>query len=470
MKWVWEQGQAVFDDAGNVVALEGLILDITARKTDEIKLKYLSEHEPLTGLYNLRSFEERFLTAKSSDSRSAVILVNVRRYGTIISTQGYRYGQSLIQKIADCLLRIASDSHLLFHISYDRFLFYVPRHLETRELTDFCREIIAVLDEGIPQKTVSFNLGVLEMGDDPEDAETIVKNASIAAEQNGDHNRFGYCFFSQELEKIQHRKNAIRRALSESLDKEDDPCLYMNYQPIVDLKTNVIVGFEALARYRNEELGAVSPAEFIPIAESSQLMLPLGRKILDRVFAFAERLSREGYGTLALTFNISAIQLLNDNFLAELEEYVRNAGIDPRNLTVEITESVFSDNYVEINKRLDIIQAMGMKIAIDDFGTGYSSLARERELNINCLKIDKYFIDKLTGLHPEKAITGDIISMAHKLGHYVVAEGVEFEKQRRYLADHHCDMMQGYLFSRPVDEDNAINMLKEARNSGPQSE
>jgi EAL domain-containing protein (putative c-di-GMP-specific phosphodiesterase class I) len=151
--------------------------------------------------------------------------------------------------------------------------------------------------------------------------------------------------------------------------------------------------------------------------------------------------------------------------LTELIELVEETGVDPRNLNIEITESVFSDNYHEINEKLDKIKLMGMKIAIDDFGTGYSSLARERELNVNCLKIDKYFIDKLTRINPKDAITGDVISMAHKLGHYVVAEGVEHEMQKKYLLEHSCDMMQGYLFSKPVDKEVAIDMLKNCKKS-----
>jgi EAL domain-containing protein (putative c-di-GMP-specific phosphodiesterase class I) len=134
--------------------------------------------------------------------------------------------------------------------------------------------------------------------------------------------------------------------------------------------------------------------------------------------------------------------------------------VDPNNIVIEITESAFSGNYQQINNKLDVIQKLGIKIAIDDFGTGYSSLARERELNVNCLKIDKYFIDKLDHLDRDVAITGDIISMAHKLGHSVIAEGVENEKQKEYLIDFGCDYVQGYLFSKPVPEEEAVKLIK----------
>jgi len=167
-----------------------------------------------------------------------------------------------------------------------------------------------------------------------------------------------------------------------------------------------------------------------------------------------------GYSDISLSINISAIQLLKHDFNANLLRMVKAMQVDPHSICLEITESVFASNYQDINRVLGQLQSLGIQIAIDDFGTGYSSLARERELNINCLKIDKSFIDKLMTLSEEQAITGDIISMAHKLGHCVVAEGIEHEKQLQYLRKFNCDKIQGYLISRPVDDKAALTLLK----------
>jgi len=161
-----------------------------------------------------------------------------------------------------------------------------------------------------------------------------------------------------------------------------------------------------------------------------------------------------------MSINISAIQLLKHDFTANLLRMIKAMQVDPRCIYLEITESVFASNYQDINKILGQLQSMGIQIAIDDFGTGYSSLARERELNINCLKIDKFFIDTLMTLTDEEAITGDIISLAHKLGHCVVAEGIEHERQLQYLRKFGCDKIQGYLISRPVDEKAALSLLE----------
>ena len=458
-KWVWEQGQFILDEYGDVICLEGLIMDISDRKRNEMELTYLSKHDPLTGLLNLRSFEHAYY--QNENLHSAVIVLNIRRFSVINRVFGYRFGNQLVQQIAGCLLLYNDEHHMLFHASIDRFVFYLPQYGSLQSLIDFCEQIIACLDATIEQKTICMNLGILEIDSSTaRDAESVLKCVSTAAEYADDRTRFGYFFYNKEIEARQLREASIRHTLSEIVLHADDAHLHLAYQPIVDLKSNEIAGFEGLARLHTPELGGVSPLEFIPIAEASQMMLPLGKKIMRLAFRFAARLAREGHGSVSVSFNASAIQLLADSFLSDLAELIAETGADPRSLHMEITESVFSDNYQTINEKLEQVKRMGIKVAIDDFGTGYSSLARERELNVNCLKIDKYFIDTLLHVSPERALTGDIISMAHKLGHYVIAEGVETESQRQYLLEHHCDMMQGYLFSNPVDEDAALALLR----------
>ena len=166
-----------------------------------------------------------------------------------------------------------------------------------------------------------------------------------------------------------------------------------------------------------------------------------------------------GYEELRFYVNISPIELLRNEFIEELTAMIELYGINPENLGLEITESVFTDRFDLINEKLRAIKEMGLYVAIDDFGTGYSSLARESELNVDCLKIDKIFIDRLLQINLTRAITGDIISMAHKMGHIVVAEGVEDEMQVQYLKDNNCDMMQGFLFCKPIDFDSALRLL-----------
>ena len=163
---------------------------------------------------------------------------------------------------------------------------------------------------------------------------------------------------------------------------------------------------------------------------------------------------------MTVSVNVSAIQLLRPGFAEWLSDLMDNHQVDPRNIGIELTESIFTSDYAAVNRTIEKLKAHGVTIAIDDFGTGYSSLSREKELNVDCLKIDKSFIDQLMETEPGKAITGDIISMAHKQGHYVIAEGVEYEDQMRYLTTHGCDRIQGYLIARPLDAQTAIAFLR----------
>jgi len=236
--------------------------------------------------------------------------------------------------------------------------------------------------------------------------------------------------------------------------------LFLLYQPILNLRTGSIRSFEALARLRTEKLGLVSPLEFIPIAEKTKLIVPIGEKVICKAFRFLNRLRENGYDGISVSINISVIQLLNPNFINRLFELMDEMQINPKNICLEITESVFASDYDSINDILKELREAGLYIAIDDFGTGYSSLSREKELKADCMKIDKYFIDALLHTDPKKAITGDIISMAHKLGQYTIAEGVEYDIQLGYLKEHGCDEIQGYLISKPLYEEDAILFLK----------
>ncbi|WP_292592288.1 EAL domain-containing protein, partial [Mesotoga sp. UBA5825] len=209
-----------------------------------------------------------------------------------------------------------------------------------------------------------------------------------------------------------------------------------------------------------DALGLVPPLEFIPVAEKTKLIVPIGRSIILQALRFLKRLKTTRHTSIGVSINISAIQLLRDDFTISLLKMIEDTEVRPENVCVEITESVVATNNEEINRILGELSDSGIQIAIDDFGTGYSSLARERDLNVNCLKIDRSFIDRLMYLKTEDTITSDIISMAHKLGQCAIAEGVEHEKQREYLKRWGCDKIQGYLISRPLDEEAAIEFLK----------
>ncbi len=304
---------------------------------------------------------------------------------------------------------------------------------------------------------------ILEIDQDQKEVEIdlLLRRLLIASEMsNNMYGKFETCFYDEELEALVTRERDVMDALAAiAAEKPSNDELFLQYQPIIDLRTGSICSFEALARLRSEKLGPVPPVEFIPIAEKTKLINPIGEKVIIKAFHFINKLKELGYDAIGVSINISAIQLLNPDFTDRLFELIGQMQVNLKNICLEITESVFVSDHDDINNIIDKLRYTGMEIAIDDFGTGYSSLAREKELKVDSLKIDKCFIDKLLDPDLDRSITSDIISMAHKLGHCTIAEGVEHANQLQYLKKHGCDKIQGFLISRPLDEEVALDFL-----------
>ena len=463
--WVWETGQGLYGQDDEVLELEGIILDISDRKKIEHELMFLNEHDIWTGLYNRRYLEQLlFSDADLHPSlKRAVLAVNLSALHTSSMTYGFQYTQEIIKKVSSSLLVLCSDQCLLCKTHEYRFSFYVKDYRDKEDLIAFCKRISSLLETFLIIEGINWGIGIVEIGKGTtKDVEQLLRNVLVASEKALQqlHDDSSYCFFDKAMEEELYREEVITAELSRIAAGEGNGSLFLNYQPILDLGTNRIVGFEALARLQIPSLGLIPPLQFIPITEKTKLIIPLGDSIILQALRFLNTVQSLGYSDIFLSINISAIQLLKHDFNANLLRMIKAMQVDPHSICLEITESVFASNYQDINRVLGQLQSLGIQIAIDDFGTGYSSLARERELNINCLKIDKSFIDKLMTLSEEQAITGDIISMAHKLGHCVVAEGIEHEKQLQYLRKFNCDKIQGYLISRPVDDKAALALLK----------
>jgi len=468
-KWVLELGQGIYNEQGEVEALEGIVLDITDRKNMENQLKYTSEHDTLTGLYNHRYFENVLMEdINQGNLKGALVAINLSTIERLNHTYGFYYSQELIKKAADTLKLHCAENIELYHIYENRFVFYVKTYQQRNELTEFCQRIAENLQALLAIERIGGGIGVVEVNNESVDVQQLMKNLIIISEEaaNISSNDIGICFFNEEIRTRIIREEAITRELTQIANGERVDRLVLQYQPIVGLQSDKISGFEALVRLNSDSFGRVTPLEFIPIAEKTKLIIPLGYHIIIKALQFLKKLNERGYHEVAVSINISAIQLLKNDFVPSLCKMIEESAVDPENIILEITESIFASNYQEINQILGRLKGCGMKIAIDDFGTGYSSLARERELNVNCIKIDKSFVDKLMVLEWEKTLTGDIISMGHKLGHCIIAEGVEYDRQKEYLRAYGCDKIQGYLISKPLDENAAIELLANHTHGG----
>lgn len=440
----------------------------------------------------------------------------------ILTNYGYLYSQNLIKKAAEALSQHSTDNRILFYPGEHRFVFYLFDYKDKNELIDFSSAIAETLESLFVTDRIGGGIGILELEQNSNeiDIDLLLKNLIIASERsiNLYGKNFQICFYNEELEVLVTRERDIIEVLNviaaddniniiasnDNLDKfpndnnnnitvaeysdnttstgnignifcndsidnntignfktayDANNSLFLQFQPVLDIRTGFISGFEALARIRTEKLGLVSPLEFIPIAEKTKLIIPIGEKVFVKAFSFLKKLKKYGYDDIIVSINVSIIQLLSPDFTNRLFKLINDMQIEPRNICIEITESIFASEYDNINKIIEELRDAGFHIAIDDFGTGYSSLAREKELKVDCMKIHKCFIDNLLCCDLNKAITSDIISIAHKLGHYTVAEGVEHHIQFEYLKKHNCDRIQGYLISKPLDEEEAIRFL-----------
>ena len=468
LKWVLEKGQGLYDGQGNVEVLEGIILDISDRKEMENNLRYIGEHDRWTGLYN-RDYLEALLVKdfqKQDGLKRAMISINLSTVQLLTANYGFQYTQNLIKAAAVSLGRFGNERRVLFQTYGNQFVFYVTDYRDRAELVDFCTVIADDMQTLFATDRIGGGLGILELDRRKQElgADALLRMLLIASERSIAlaEKDFAISIYNEELEAIVTRESDIRQALTaiaNGVPGEDE--LTLQYQPILDVGTRSVNGFEALARIRSQKLGPVPPAEFIPVAEKSKMIIPIGEQIILKAFRFLNRLKEQGLGSIRVSINVSVIQLLRPDFVEMLLGHIAGMNVSPQNIGIELTESVFTTDYDRINRTIETLRHAGLYIAIDDFGTGYSSLSREKELNVDCLKIDKSFIDKLLDTNPDMAITSDIISMAHKLGHCAVAEGVEQESQLRYLIEHNCDYIQGYLVSKPLDEDNALRFLHE---------
>ena len=303
---------------------------------------------------------------------------------------------------------------------------------------------------------LSASLGVALYPDDGVAAEELLKRADSAMYAAKRAGRNCWRFYETALSDEAYERMVLTNSLRRALENKE---LFLQYQPQLDLLTGRVNGFEALLRWRSEEHGFVSPAKFIPIAEESGLILTIGAWVLGEAARFAKRLAARGLGQVHIAVNISPKQLLAADFVAQVQEILTREGVATEQMVLEVTEGIMIESMEESIGKLWELRKMGLLLALDDFGTGYSSLTYLKHLPINILKMDKSFINVEEMEGTQEEMIASIISLGHTLGMVLVAEGVETEVQKEVLKRRGCDCLQGYIFSRPVDAEEALKFL-----------
>ena len=429
------------------------------------KIERLGYYDSLTKLPNKEHFIEFFKEDifVHKENNKALLLINCSNLKLVKLIFGYQGLDNMLIEITKTLKTLDINNTHLFRYSEDSFIVYIENYKDKDYLIEICNRILHSFEFSMVTtyggKTITVKIGIVEIDESYSRIDDIIKDAEIALNNISEKENKKYCFFDETMREDLILNETIEKELRKVIYDNNSEEFYLEYQPQINLKTDYIVGFEALARWKNKELGIISPIKFIDVAEKQQLIVPLGRLILIKACNFIKTLENEGHKGIKVAVNISLIQLLQYDFITDVIEIIEKARIRPENLELEITETVLADNYEIINEKLSKLRKEGISISLDDFGTGHSSLARLKKINIDTIKIDKLFIDNLLNKDQEKVLTSSIISLVHKIGLMVIAEGVETEAQKQYLIKNNCDIMQGYLFSKPVSMENAIKLL-----------
>jgi EAL domain-containing protein (putative c-di-GMP-specific phosphodiesterase class I) len=300
------------------------------------------------------------------------------------------------------------------------------------------------------------SIGIAVYPDNGLSPNALIKNADIAMYKSKDTGKNKYTLFDSKMEDELNRNTLIIEVLRSAIENKE---IYIQYQPLMELSSNSVIGFEALMRIRNERLGSLSPKEFIPIAEESGLIIELSSWLIREACSFNKNLIDHGILTRPVSVNISSVQINRPGFINLLSDILNETGLPPKYLELELTESTLVSSIMDATMLLSNLQQIGVKVSLDDFGTGYSSLNYLTSLPINTLKIDKSFIDNICFNDKDSFIAQSIIQIAHRLNIKVVAEGVEQENQLELLRNQHCDIIQGYIFSAPLHPEDLVEVV-----------
>ncbi|MDR3592538.1 MAG: EAL domain-containing protein [Negativicutes bacterium] len=438
--------------------------NITDRKRAEEDIRYMAYCDALTGLPNRAHLNER-LEAEMEKARldagaGAVLFIDMDDVKMVNDSFGHAYGDALIINAGNRIAEEAGDAAFVGRIGGDEFMVMLPGQHDRRRVSAIADRIIDAFQQDFHAHGIRFPIsasaGIALYPDDGDSAGEIFKNADNAMYAAKKAGKNCWRFYEPSMQTEAYDKILLTNSLRYAVERGE---LTLHYQPQVGLADGITVGFEALLRWNSPDHGPIPPARFIPLAEQSGLIQHIGRWVLREACQFVRRLGEQGWDNIHVAVNISPHQLCADGFVDTVGKVLRDSGIEPDRLELEITENALIASMEESTRKLGELREMGVRLSLDDFGKGYSSLTYLQRLPVKTLKIDKAFIDMILTDGVQKAIIGSIVDMAHVMEMTVVAEGVETRQQIEYLTKCRCDLLQGYIISRPVPEADAVRFL-----------
>ncbi|MBK5450145.1 EAL domain-containing protein [Bacillus sp. TH22] len=442
-----------------------MIKDITESKQQQEQINFLAYHDTLTELANRRSFhqqlEKAIARAKISKRPFAVMFLDLDRFKVINDTLGHRVGDLLLIAVAKRLERISTSNMKLARLAGDEFTILIEDYKEDRDVQKIADMIVLSMNEPFEIENqhlqISPSIGIAIYPEAGEDPLSILQHADMAMYETKNKGKNGSSLYTKELYKKMERKARIEKDLPLALVNKE---FFLVYQPQVDITTNKIIGAEALIRWKHPLLGDISPCEFIPIVEETPQVIPLGHWVLRESCLQLKIWQIFGYTNLKMSVNLSAKEFQQNQLIENISRILKDVKIDPKDVTLELTERIAMIDEKETLSRLKQLKEYGIQTSIDDFGTGYSSLAYLSIFPIDTLKVPKEFTQLADHRPEERAIVSTILSLANTLNLSVIAEGIETEKQLKFLQKNNCKYMQGYYFSKPLTSKQFIKFLQ----------
>jgi len=455
----------IHDRNGHCTGAVIVFHDVSVARSMSLQMTHSAQHDFLTELPNRMLLNDRIshaiTLARRHKKKVAMLFLDLDGFKHINDSLGHPVGDKLLQSIAKRLVNCIRGTDTVSRQGGDEFIVLLSEVEHSEDAAITARRMLQAVAEahsiGQHDLHVTSSIGVSIYPDDGLDAETLIKNADTAMYQAKENGRQSYRFFKPDMNVRAVERQSIEASLRRALERQE---FSLHYQPKINLRTGEIAGAEALIRWTHPTRGVVSPAEFIPIAEDCGLILPIGKWVLREACEQARAWVDAGLSLGTIAVNISAMEFRGENFLEGVFAILKDTGLDPRSLELELTESVLMKRAESTESVLKTLRARGVQLAVDDFGTGYSSLSYLGKFPVDALKIDQSFVRQITSSPAETTIVAAIISMGRSLKLRVVAEGVETQEEMMYLQAHQCDEAQGYYFSRPVPRQQFAQLLE----------
>lgn len=454
-KWLWHRG--CVHERGGPPELESFVVDITERKYEEQQLAYLANHDALTGVANRSMFMEQvgksIQRADRHGEMIACLFLDLDRFKRVNDSFGHAFGDELLQQVSERLKRCIRGNDLIGRLGGDEFTVLLDGIAEPQDAAAAAKKILDELVRPYDIRgrhfTISASIGISCYPGDANDRAALLRNADAAMYHVKSSGRRGYRFYSSEMSSQAFETLALTSGLRAAIERDE---LRLYYQPRVDLRTGRVSGLEVLTRWDSPEFGKVPPSRFIPLAEDVGLIGPLGEWVLREACRQAIAWDVDGLPHARISVNLSPRQFRDEQLARQIAAVLKETGLPPARLELEITESTMMQDHVAAAETLRTLKTLGVKLSVDDFGTGYSSLHLLKKFPLDYLKVDRSFISGVPDDDDDVAITEAIIAMAKRLNLGVVAEGIETEAQGIFVRSSGCDEGQGHLFSRPVAE------------------